>query len=156
MATKRQQIMSRRGYARARSEGLSRKRPGIDDKSRFYRIEVRPKSEFVAFRTQDIGKKNGLERITGKRSSSSWDTDTWLVEKNRAHVDKSGKLIIDDPQDKTALKQIRGPIMHKKGDVFTAKPRKNIKEDAKPTTIQRRTQAYNIQKTQRARRIFRK
>ena len=70
-----------------------------------------------------------MERIVGKRSSGSWDTATWLVEKNRAHVDKSGKLIIDDPQDKTALKQIRGPIMHKKGDVSTAKPRKNIKED---------------------------
>jgi len=27
--------MSRRGYARARSEGLSRKRPGIGNKGRF-------------------------------------------------------------------------------------------------------------------------
>ncbi len=113
------------------TEEKGRKKPGTGGQGRFYRIEVRPKSEFATFRTQDVGKRGGLERIAGKRRSGSWDTATWLVEKDKAHVGNNGKLVIDDPKAKTALKQIRGPIMHKKGDVFTAKPRKNVPEISK-------------------------
>lgn len=144
--------MSKREHSLAQPEGRSRKRPGTGGKGQFYRIEVRPKSEFVTFRTQDVGEKGGLERIAGKRQSGSWDTQAWLVEKKSAHMNDKEQLVIDDPQAKTALKQIRGPIVHKKGDVFSALPRKNVKEEAKPTTAQRRAQMTNIKKAQEARR----
>jgi hypothetical protein len=98
-----------------------RKSPGAGG-GKFYRVEIRPKGEFITFRTQDVGKKDGLERIAGKKASGGWDTATWLIEKNKAHVSHD-KLVIDDPKVKTVLKQIRGPIMHKKGDVFTAMPK---------------------------------
>ncbi|MEK7175915.1 MAG: hypothetical protein AAB695_00890 [Patescibacteria group bacterium] len=50
-----------------------------------------------------------------------------LVEKGKAYVDSKGKLIITDPKARTALKQIRGPIIHKKADVFHARPKRKAK-----------------------------
>jgi hypothetical protein len=144
--------MSKMTHARSQPEGRSRKRPGMGGGGRFYHIEVRPKSEFMTFRTQDVGEKGGLERVAGKRSSGSWDTATWLVNKEDAHVSKNDELIIDNPRAKTALKQIRGKIVHKKGDIFKAKPRKNVPETEKPTAAQNRAQTKNIKKAQAARR----
>ncbi len=103
-----------------------RKAPGTTGKGRFYRIVIRPKSEFKTFRVQDVGKKGGLERLAGKRPSGSWDTVTWLVEKKDAHV-KAGHLMVTGVKAKSVLKSISGHIYHVKGDVFRAHPRKNKK-----------------------------
>ena len=106
-----------------------RKAPGSTGQGHFYHIEVRPKSEFTSFRNQDVGKKGGLERLAGRRSSGSWATVTWLIEKTKAKV-VNGHLTITDPKIKNSLK-IRGPIVHKKGDIFAAKDRKNVPEKDK-------------------------
>jgi|SRR3989338_1859780 len=127
-----------------------RKAPGTTGKGRFYRIEVRLKSEFKTFRVQDVGRKGGLERLAGKRPSGSWDTVSWLISKDDAHTVR-GKLVIDDKKAKSALKQIRGPIVHIKGDVFRAHPTRNIPEREKPTPAMRRAQRANIKKAQAAR-----
>lgn len=127
-----------------------RKLPGTTGKGKFYRIEVRPKSEFKIFRVQDVGRKGGLERLAGKRPSGSWGTVSWLISKDDAHTER-GRLIIDDKKAKLALKQIRGPIIHVKGDVFKAHPARNIPERAKPTPAMRRAQSRNIRKAQHAR-----
>ena len=124
-----------------------RKAPGTTGKGKFYRIEVRPKSDFKIFRVQDVGRKGGLERLAGKRPSGSWGTVSWLISKDDAEVVK-GKLIIRDAKAKTALKQIRGPIVHVKGDVFRAHPARNIPESEKPTPAMRRA----LKKAQQARR----
>lgn len=142
--------MSHRQRALAQPQGRGRKKPGTTGKGKFYRIELRPKSEFVTFRVQDVGEKGGLERLAGKRSSGSWDTVTWLIEKSKAHV-KVGHLIIDDPKDRQILKQIKGHIYHVKGDVFHAHPR-NVPERNKPTPAIRRAQKANIKKAQKTRR----
>ncbi len=63
--------MTYRQHALAQPQGRGRKRPGTTGKGKFYRIEVRPKSDFVTFRVQDVGEKGGLERLAGKRSSGS-------------------------------------------------------------------------------------
>lgn len=128
----------------------NRKAPGTTGKGRFYRIEVRPKHDFKLFRVQDVGRKGGLERLAGKRASGSWGTVSWLISKDDAHTER-GKLIIDDAKAKTALKQIRGRIVHVKGDVFRAHPARNIPEREKPTPAMRRAQRANIKKAQRAR-----
>lgn len=141
--------MTKRQHSLAQPEGRARKRPGAGG-GKFYRIEIRPKGEFVTFRTQDVGDVGHLERIAGKRSSGSWDTATWLVAKEDAHV-SGGKLVIDDAKSWSILKQIRGPIVHKKGDVFSAHPRKNVPESAKPTDAQTKAQKKNIKKAQEAR-----
>ena len=106
-----------------------RKAPGSTGKGKFYRIELRPKSEFTSFRVQDVGKKGGLERLAGHRRSGSWDTVTWLIAKDKAHVER-GHLKIDGAKDKSVLKQIKGPIVHVKGDIFRAHP-KNVPERLK-------------------------
>ena len=125
-----------------------RKKPGTTGEGRFYRIEVRPKDQFKTFRIQDVGKKGGLERLAGKRSSGSWDTVTWLVEKKDAHLNNSGQLVIDGIKARSVLRNIRGKITHIKGGVFKALPRKNIAEKDKPTLAQRRAQKRNIKKAQ--------
>lgn len=86
---------------------------------KFYRIEVSPKREFITFRTQDVGRNGGLERVAGKRKTGSWGTVAWLVDKEKALV-KNGKLFIKDAKMKTVLKQIKGDIEHLKGDIFSA------------------------------------
>lgn len=127
-----------------------RKEPGSTGKGRFYHIELRPKSDFVFFHTQDVGKKGGLERVAGRRKTGSWATVSWLVSKDDAH--KEGKtLIIDEKKAKTVLKQIEGPISWKRGDIFKAKPVKNVAEKDKPTAAQKKAWEENIKKAQAAR-----
>jgi len=145
--------MTKRQHSLAQPEGRARQKPGTTGKGRFFRIEVRPKGEFVTFRNQDVGRPGDLERLAGKRSSGSWDTVSWLVEKDVAHVDSKGKLVITNKKVKESLeKQIRGPVKHIKGDVFKALPRKNVPETSKPTRAQRTAQMRNIKIAQKARR----
>lgn len=145
--------MSKRQHSLSQPEGRSRRKPGTTGKGNFYRIEVRPKSEFTSFRNQDVGRKGDLERLAGRRSSGSWDTVSWLVEKDVAHINDKGRLVITDKKVLSSLeKQIRGPITHVVGDVFKAHPRRNVPEAEKPTLAQRRAQKANIKKAQIARR----
>jgi signal transduction histidine kinase len=58
--------MTTRQRTLAQPQGRARKKPGTTGKGHFYRIMVRPKSEFVTFRVQDVGEKGGLERVAGK------------------------------------------------------------------------------------------
>lgn len=142
--------MTKRQRTLAQPQGRGRKKPGTTGRGKFYRIEVRPKGDFTAFRVQDVGEKGGLERLAGRRSSGSWDTVSWLISKEDAHV-KDGRLIIDDPKARSVLKSLRGRISQVKGDIFRAHPRKNVPEAAKPTPAMRRAQMANIRKAQAAR-----
>ncbi len=126
-----------------------RKAPGTTGKGKFYRIELRPKGQFTSFRVQDVGKKGGLERLAGHRKSGSWDTVSWLIAKDKASVVR-GHLTITGAKEKSVLKQIKGPIVHVKGDIFHAHPR-NVPERLKPTPAMRRAQKANIKKAQKAR-----
>lgn len=143
--------MTKRQRTLAQPQGRSRQKPGTTGKGKFYRIQVRPKGDFTSFRVQDVGEKGGLERLAGRRPSGSWDTVSWLVSKEDAHVDAHGHLKIQG-KAKSVLKSIRGRIVHVKGDVFKAHPLKNIAESAKPTLAMRRAQKANIKKAQMARR----
>lgn len=149
-AQKKWRSMTHRQHALAQPQGRIRKKPGMGGAGKFYHIEVRPKSEFASFRNQDVGHKGGLERLAGRRRSGSWDTVTWLVGKDLAHVERNGQLIIDDLKARTMLRQIHGNIFHKKGDIFRTHPR-NVPEKDKPTLAMRRAQRVNIKKAQAAR-----
>ena len=142
--------MSRTEHARAQPQGRGRKKPGTTGEGKFFRIEIRPKEEFVTFRNQDVGEPGGIERLAGKRQSGSWDTVTWLVSKDFAHVE--GDKLVPDHRDAKALFEDLGSVpKHVKGDVFTAKDRPNIPENEKPTPAQRRARKTNIKKAQEAR-----
>lgn len=140
--------MTHREHALAQPQGRRRKKPGATGKGKFYRIEVRPKSGFKTFRVQDVGRTGGLERLAGKRASGSWGTVSWLISKKDAHI-TNGRLVITDAKARTALNQIKGPIVHTKGDIFHAHPR-NVPEREKPTPAMKRAQMQNIKKAQRA------
>lgn len=142
--------MTKRERTRAQPQGRGRKKPGTTGKGKFYRIVVRPKGDFTIFRVQDVGDRGGLERLAGRRASGSWDTVSWLIAKEDAHV-KNGHLIITEPKARSVLKSLSGHIYHVKGDIFRAHPRKNVPEKSKPTPRMRRAQKTNIKKARSAR-----
>ncbi len=149
-AQSRWRSMSARQHARSQPEGRKRQRPGAGGGT-FYRIEVRPKSEFVSFRTQDVGRHGHIERVAGRRSSGSWSTAAWLIAKQDAHV-SGGKLVADTGDARRLLKQLGSTPVRRSGDRFHAKNRPNVPERAKPTAAQRRARSANIKKAQAARR----
>lgn len=126
-----------------------RAKPGSRSGGRFFHVEVRPAREFVSFRLQDIGKPGGVERLAGRRASGSWDTQKWLIEKSRAHLDK-GMLVADSAEAEKVLATLGSPPVHLGGDRFRAKPRRDIPESEKPTPAMRRAQTKNIKKAQAA------
>jgi hypothetical protein len=108
-----------------------RKLPGTGGKGKFYRVNVRDKSDFVIFKNHDIGERGHIERLAGKRANGRWATVTWLIDKNEAHID-NGTLIGDTPDVKDVLKKLRRKPRHFKGDIFRAGPKINIPKKSKP------------------------
>jgi hypothetical protein len=134
-----------------RPEGKRRKKPGATGEGEFYHIEIRPKTEFSTFRTQDIGEKGGIERVAGKRSSGSWDTQKWLINKKLAHIE-GDKLIADTQEVREVLDRLGSEPKHIDADRFVAQPEPNVPESEKPTPAQTKARRENIKKAQSARR----
>jgi hypothetical protein len=126
-----------------------RAKPGSRSGGKFFHIEVRPSTQFVTFRVQDVGKPGGVERVAGRRASGSWATAKWLIEKTHAHLDE-GRLVPDSPEAKKPFKTLASVPVHVDGNRFRAKPRRDIPEDEKPTPAMRRAQLTNIKKAQAA------
>ena len=145
------QAMSRRQHARAQPQGRGRAKPGTVGEGDYYHVAVRRKEDFKTFRTQDVGEPGHIQRVAGKRQSGSWDTVSWLISKEDAHV-TSGKLIPDTEDAREVLAKLGSRPVHVKGDVFEAKPRPNVPEREKPTPAQQRARRANIKKAQAARR----
>ncbi|HEY8460532.1 MAG TPA: hypothetical protein VIM99_09145 [Blastocatellia bacterium] len=144
------QRMSSGAHSRLQPEGRSRAKPGSAGKGGYYHIEVRPKSEFKVFRTQDVGEKGGIQRVAGKRGSGSWDTQKWLIGKDEAHVE-DGKLVPDTKAARETLKSLGSKPTRISGDRFKAAPREDAPERKKPTPAQKRARLANIKKAQAAR-----
>jgi hypothetical protein len=145
------QGMSSRQHSLAQPEGRARQKPGTTGEGEFFHVEVRPKSQFVTFRTQDVGEKGGIERVAGKRESGSWDTQKWLISKEFAHIENE-KLVADTEDARRVLEELGSEPVHLRGDRFKAKPRPNVPEREKPTEAQQKAQQENIKKAQAARR----
>jgi hypothetical protein len=128
-----------------------RRKPGASGKGTFFHIQVRPSTDFVAFRNQDVGEPGGIERVAGRRPSGSWDTQKWLISKAQAHIE-NGKLVGDSSEARKVLRQLGSTPVHLGGDRFSAAPRRDIPESEKPTTAQKRAWQRNIKKAQGARR----
>ena len=137
-----------KGGTRPRSK-KRRAKPGARGTGGFFHIQVRPKSEFVSFRNQDVGDHGGIERLAGQRANGSWDTQKWLVGKSEAHLD-GDRLVADSVAVEKVLAQLGSVPRHLGGDRFIAKPRRKIPETEKPTPAMRRAQLANIKKAQAA------
>lgn len=145
--------MTHRRRALAQPEGRDRAQPGTDGGGDYYRIVVRPKSDFVTFRYQDVGEKGHLQRLAGKRSSGSWSTQAWLISKSDAHV-ADNVLVADSKAARDLLMILGSEPRRKKGDLFTAKDRRNVPERGKPTASQQKARMENIKKAQAVRRAI--
>ena len=128
----------------------TRRTPGTGGQGDYYHVEVRPGNDFVTFRTQDVGDLGHVQRVAGKRESGSWATVKWLIGKEDAHI--SGDSLVGDTREaKEVIKQLGSKPVHKKGDLFEAKPRRNVAERSKPTSAQKKARSQNIKKAQSAR-----
>lgn len=125
-------LMTHRQRALAQPNGRKRAKPGSTGEGNYYRIEIREKGQFSSFRTQDVGERGGIQRIAGHRPSGSWDTQAWLIEKPLANL--VGETLKSRHKDVQELFDSLGskPKLVK-GDIFQAKPEKNIPEKEKPT-----------------------
>jgi hypothetical protein len=149
-AQQRWQEMTHREHAIAQPEGRQRAKPGTKGEGDYFRIVVRPKDNFTTFRYHDVGEKGHILRLAGKRSSGSWDTQTWLISKDDAHLE--GDTLVPDSDDARKLIDTLGSRpRHVKGDIFEAKDRMNVPESKKPTEAQKRARLANIKKAQQAR-----
>ena len=100
-----------------------RAKPGARGSGGFFHIQVRPQSDFVSFRNQDVGGRGGIERIAGRRANGTWDTQKWLIGKSAAHL--NGKqLVADSVAAEKVLAQLGSLPRHLGGDRFIAKPRR--------------------------------
>jgi hypothetical protein len=143
--------MSRRQHARSQPEGRHRKKPGTQGHGGYFHVTVRRKQDFSTFRTQDVGAPGHIQRVAGKRSGGSWDTLKWLISKRDAHR-ADGQLVADSSAAKKLLASLGAVPVHVKGDVFAAKPTRNVPEREKHTTAQKRARRQNVKKAQAARR----
>ena len=142
--------MTPRQHALAQPEGRKRAKPGTKGEGDYFRIVVRPKEEFTTFRFHDVGDKGHIQRLAGKRSSGSWDTQSWLISKTDAHLE--GDTLIPDTDDaRNLLETLGSKPRHVEGDVFEAKDRPNVPEREKPTAAQQKARLANIKKAQQAR-----
>ncbi len=143
--------MSRRQHARAQPQGRERKKPGTTGKGKYYRVVVRPKSQFTSFRMHDVGRKGHIIRLAGRRRNGSWDTQAWLIAKTDAHY-SGGKLVGKTASAKKVLARLRTKPRRVKADISKAKSRRNVPERAKPTAKMKRARRRNIKKAQAAKR----
>ena len=135
--------------SRKRRNRVRRAKPGSRGLGGFFHIQVRPKSDFISFRNQDVGARGGIERVAGRRANGSWDTQKWLIGKTEAH--RAGKrLEPDTAAARKVLSQLGSTPRHLGGDRFIAKPRRKIPANEKPTPAMRRAQLANIKKAQAA------
>ena len=150
-AQKKWQSLSSKARSRRQPKGRARAKPGTKGEGDFYRVVVRPKSEFTSFRNHDIGKKGHIQRLAGRRKSGSWDTQAWLIQKEDAKIE-NGYLHGKTKDAKDFISRLRTVPRKVKGDVFEAKSRRNVPEKEKPTAAQKRARKKNIKKAQKARR----
>ena len=142
--------MSSSAHSKSQPEGRGRQKPASTGEGNYYHVEVRPQDDFTTFRTQDVGGPGHIQRVAGKRESGSWATVKWLIGKEDAHVE-NGKLVGDTKDAKDLLKKLGSQPVHKSGDRFEAKDRRNVPERSKPTAAQTRARRQNIKKAQAAR-----
>ena len=120
-------MITRQKNNRSSAEGKTRKTPGSTGKGDYYHVEVQPKSGFVTFRTQDVGKRGHLQRVAGKKETGQWVTVKWLIGKEDAHV-RGKKLIPDTKAAKNLIEELGVQPVQIIGDRFTAKQSISVKK----------------------------
>lgn len=124
-----------------------RAKPGAGGEGEFYHVEVRPSREFKTFRTQDVGRPGGIERVAGKRSNGSWATQKWLISKRLAHVEE-GRLVADSTPARDVLNDLGSAAVQVRGNRFKVSSKRNASEAEKPTPGPRGARRLNVIKAE--------
>ncbi len=91
----------------------------------FYLIEVKPVSEFRAFRYHTVGDPGHIIRIAGLRDNDEWDDQAWIISKRDAHMEDH--FLKADTKHARQVLDITGPAHHVSGDVFIRQLRKEAR-----------------------------
>ena len=129
----------------------ARRKPGSTGAGEYYHIEVLPGTDFVTFRTQDVGRRGRIQRVAGQRSSGYWSTVKWLIDKNDAHV-QDNKLVADTPAAKEVIEQLGSEPVRMLGDLFKARPRPNFDANVKSAPARTRARSGNAKAARTTRR----
>ena len=136
-ALKTWKLMTHRQRALAQPNGRKRAKPGSTGEGNYYRIEIREKSQFSSFRTQDVGERGGIQRIAGHRPSGSWDTQAWLIEKPLANIVgdtlKTGPKVVQEVFNSLGSRQNLV-----KEEIFQARQEQNVPKKDKPTVAMKK------------------
>jgi hypothetical protein len=124
---------------------VSRRPPGTTGIGRYFHIQLRPSSEFVSYRTHDVGRRGHIQRVAGKRPTGSWATIKWLVAKEDAHLEGE-KLVADSPAARSLIARLGSKPVHTYGDRFSAKPNAKSKRANKPLSRSGRKRAVSAGK----------
>ena len=129
----------------------TRRKPGSTGAGEYYHIEVLPRTDFVTFQTQDVGRRGHIQRVAGQRSSGYWSTVKWLIDKNDAHV-QDNKLVADTPAAKEVIEQLGSEPVRMLGDLFKARPRPNFHETVKSAPARAPARTENVKTARTTRR----
>lgn len=135
---------------RARAKPQARRAKASAKRRGSFHIEVQPKEAFVEFKTQDIGRDGGIERIAGKRAGGAWSTQEWVIAKDQAHVER-GTLIGDTVDARRVLTMLGAEPRHIKADRFTIHGHTGMPADVSPTLAPRRAGLGKVQAPQKGR-----
>ena len=119
-------------YKKAISRPKTRQKPRNARVAQYYHIEVLPRTDFVNFQTQTVGRQGRIQRVAGQRSSGYWSTVKWMIDKKEAHV-QDNKLVADSLAAKNVMEQLGSAPVRMLGDLFKARPRPGFREEPKPT-----------------------
>jgi hypothetical protein len=132
-----------------RAQPKARRRAG-SGRGKFFHIELRPKSDFTEFRTHDVGRKGGIERVAGRRAGGSWSTQKWLIAKNQAHIE--GDSLVGDTADARQVLSLLGSHPKRiRADRFGVEGGAQERASARPSQAPRRAGLPNIHAPQKGR-----
>lgn len=91
----------------------------------YYKIVVRPQSEFKTdeYKTDWLGE--GIVRLAGRRMSGLWDTQAWLIRQDQAHI-KNRLLVPDSIFARYVVKTLASEPKWVKTNIFRARDRFKI------------------------------
>lgn len=141
--------MTPRQRSIAQPQGRERAKPGSTGEGEYFRITIRRRDQFRSFKTHDVGDKGGIQRVAGRRRSGSWDTQAWLVSKDRAQP-WGQSLKAKDSEVQDLFDKLGSKPRHIAGDIYSARSERNVPEKDKPTRAQLEAWGENIKKARMA------
>lgn len=93
--------------------------PGSKEGGKYYRIVLHSPDRYTTFRIHDVGRVGHTQRLTGRRDDGHWETQSWLINKQDAHV-MGRTLVPDDPHAKKVFSHLSQPVKVQ-GDIFRAR-----------------------------------